>query len=92
MLNLLSKKYTFDTCLFVQHASEHFQYGIPILSCSAGQGNTRFLKSIYRQLSYEIWCLRHVYFGPRASEDFQHGTPILSYSAGQGNTNGRQDF
>ena len=102
MLNpLLSKQYTFDTCLFVQHASEHFQYGIPILSCSAGQGNTRFLKSIYRQLSYEIWCLRHVYFGPRASEDFQHGThfgprasedfqhgtPILSYFAGQGNTN-----
>ena len=65
-----------------------------ILFCRSRQYKwpSRFLKSIHRQLSYEIWCLRHVYFGPRASEHLQYGTPILSYSAGQGNTNCRQDF
>ena len=65
-----------------------------ILFCRSRQYKwpSRFLKFIHRQLSYEIWCLRHVYFGPRASEHLQYGTPILSYSAGQGNTNCRQDF
>ena len=65
-----------------------------ILFCRSRQYKlpSRFLKSIHRQLSYEIWCLRHVSFGPRASEHLQYGKPILSYSVGQCNINCHQDF